>query len=134
MLATAKRGAGISDFATIPLLQNGDCLKSREFLRRYEEMPEVKKAELIEGKVFMGSPIRAEDHGKQDGLIHTWLGMYAAETPGVEFYPNTTVILDPDNTFQPDAMLCLKPGRGGQTRVNAKGYIEGSPELVVEIT
>ena len=34
----------------------------REFERRYEAMPEVKKAELIEGEVYMPSPVR---HGAQ---------------------------------------------------------------------
>jgi len=33
-----------------PPLQSGDHLSAREFLRRYEAMPEVKKAELIDGK------------------------------------------------------------------------------------
>src|SRR5204863_9316061 len=89
-----------------PALQNGDRLRSQEFLRRYEAMPELKKAELIEGIVYMGSPVSAE-HGEPDGLVHTWLGFYAAKTPGVRFFPNTTVILDADNTPQPDACLCL---------------------------
>ncbi len=32
-------------------LENGDRLTAPEFLRRYEAMPHVKKAELIEGIV-----------------------------------------------------------------------------------
>src|SRR6187397_2813809 len=96
----------------LPLeLENGDRLRSQEFLRRYEAMPEIKRAELIEGIVYMGSPVSAE-HGEPDGLIHTWLGTYAASTPGVRLFCNTTVILDADNTPQPDACLCLNPGRG----------------------
>jgi Uma2 family endonuclease len=113
------------------MLQNGDRLRSKEFLRRYEAMPEIKKAELIEGMVYMGSPISAKEHSEPDGLIHTWLGTYAAHTPGVRFFPNTTVILDTDNTPQPDACLCLSPERGGRT-VIAK-YLTGAPELIVEI-
>jgi len=34
-----------------PLLEPGDRLTREEFERRYERMPSVKKAELIEGKV-----------------------------------------------------------------------------------
>src|SRR6266545_7930301 len=79
-----------------PPLQNGDRLRSQEFMRRYEAMAELKKAELIEGIVYMGSPVSAE-HGESDGLVHTWLGLYAANTPGVHLFPNTTVILDADN-------------------------------------
>jgi Uma2 family endonuclease len=116
-----------------PALQNGDRLHSQEFLRRYEAMPELKKAELIEGVVYMGSPVSAEEHSEPDGLIHTWLGTYAAHTPGVRFFPNTTVILDADNTPQPDACLCLRPGRGGRTRISSKKYLTGAPELIAEI-
>jgi Uma2 family endonuclease len=113
-------------------LENGDSMHSHEFLRRYEEMPQVKKAELIEGVVYMGSPVRVI-HAAPDGIIHAWLGFYAARTPGVEFLPNATLILDSDNTFQPDALLRLLPERGGKTQVNEAGYLVGPPEFVVEV-
>src|SRR5690349_20434458 len=90
-----------------PPLQNGDRLDSQEFMRRFEAMPYLKKAELIKGVVYMGSPVSAEAHRELDDLIHTWLGTYAAFTPGVRFLPNATIVLDRDNTPQPDACLCL---------------------------
>lgn len=134
MLAATKENRSSPVPLVDPLpLENGDRMRSGEFLRRYEAMPEVKKAELVEGKVFMGSPVRAKSHGKANALIQTWLGLYAAMHPGVGAYTNTTVILDADNTFQPDALLCLDPERGGRTRINAKGYLSGPPELVAEI-
>ncbi|MEW6306128.1 MAG: Uma2 family endonuclease [Verrucomicrobiota bacterium] len=114
-------------------LENGDHLHSAEFLRRYEGMPDVKKAELIQGRVYMGSPVRADVHGKPDNLLQTWLGVYAAATPGVEVFTNSTLVLDPDNIFQPDAVLCLSAERGGKTTLNEKGYLCGPAELVVEI-
>src|SRR6185503_1557487 len=80
-----------------PPLQNGDRLASHEFLRRYEAMPEIKKAELVQGVVYMGSPVSAE-HAEPDGLIHGWFAVYAANTPGVKFYTNVTVILGAHNT------------------------------------
>lgn len=133
MLAAPKRSkTPLPAWLSTPVLQNGDCLKSKEFLRRYEAMPELKKAELIEGKVYMGSPVSA-GHAEQDAIIQGWLTTYAASTPGVNVYANGTVILDPDNTVQPDAMLCIKPGRGGGTRLNEKDLLEGAPELIVEI-
>jgi Uma2 family endonuclease len=116
-----------------PPLENGDALHAREFMRRYKAMPHVNKAELIEGTVYMGSPVRADIHGKPDGIVQTWLGVYTASTPGVELFTNTTLLLDSDNTFQPDAMLCVRADRGGRSRVNADGYVAGSPELVVEV-
>lgn len=107
-------------------------MRSHEFLRRYERMPGVKKAELIEGVVYMGSPVRLI-HAAPDALIHAWLGLYTARTAGVQFLPNATVILDAENTLQPDALLRRLPEQGGRTRVNEEGYLVGPPELVVEI-
>lgn len=117
----------------LSLLENGDCLHSREFMRRFERMPDVKKAELVKGIVYMGSPVRADQHAKQDGIIHAWLGTYAIRTPGLAFYPNATLLLDSDNTFQPDSILCRLPGPGAATTLNKQGYLGGAPELVVEI-
>lgn len=113
-------------------LENGECLHSREFLRRYDRMPQVKKAELIEGIVYMGSPVSVH-HAKPDGVIQLWLGAYASRHPETEVLPNTTVILDAENTVQPDALLRRLPEHGGLTRVNEDGYLTGPPELIVEI-
>ena len=44
-----------------------------------------------------------------------------------------TIILDADNTVQPDALLRRLPEHGGLTRVNAAGYLAGPPELIVEV-
>jgi Uma2 family endonuclease len=116
-----------------PLLEAGDRLSRAEFERRYERMPHVKKAELIEGIVYMSSPVRAKNHGLPQILLGGWLLNYAAETPGVECADNSTVRLDLDNEPQPDLILFKLPARGGQTRFSADDYIEGAPELVVEI-
>jgi len=114
-------------------LENGDRLHSREFLRRYEAMPEVKKAELVNGMVFMGSPVRADVHAAPDSLVQGWLLTYAAHTPGVTSYANATLVLDSSNTFQPDSLLCLGPASGGRSYLDPEGYLHGAPELVVEI-
>src|SRR5437899_5959640 len=94
-------------------LENGDCLTAAEFLRRYERMPQIKKAELIEGIVYMGSPVRYRQHAAPDNLIQTWLGYYAARTPGTECATNATERLDIDNVPQPDALLRILPECGG---------------------
>jgi hypothetical protein len=50
---------------TIPPLENGDKLTRWEFERRYQGMPHLKKAELIEGIVYMASPLRIDpSHGR----------------------------------------------------------------------
>ena len=116
----------------VPALDNGDQVAAAEFLRRYEAMPQVKKAELIEGVVYMGSPVRLI-HAEPDTLMQTWLGYYSAHTLGVVAATNATVRLDAKNVPQPDALLRLLPEYGGRTRVDAGGDLEGPPELVVEI-
>ena len=113
-------------------LENGEFMHSKEFLRHYEQMPEVKKAELIEGVVYMGSPVSVR-HAKPDGVIQAWLVTYASRHPETEALPNATVILDPENTVQPDALLRRLPEHGGLTRVNEAGYLIGPPELIVEV-
>jgi hypothetical protein len=46
----------------IPPLEGGDHLTRDEFERRYEAQPDIKRAELIEGVVYMPSPVRARSH------------------------------------------------------------------------
>ena len=118
---------------SIPPLENGDRLSRDEFERRYDAMPDLKKAELVEGVVFMGSPVRFPQHGQPHLNIATWLGVFTAATPGVLAGDNSTTKLDLDNEFQPDALLMIESARGGQASISADGYIEGAPELVVEI-
>lgn len=119
--------------ASVSPLENGVHLGASEFLRRYEAMPEVKKAELINGVVYMGSPVRLDQHGEPDGLIQTWLGSYAIATKGVGHATNTSVRLGPDDVPQPDGLLRIVPECGGASRLDEKGYLQGAPELVVEV-
>ncbi|MDW8201876.1 MAG: Uma2 family endonuclease, partial [Cyanobacteriota bacterium SKYGB_h_bin112] len=63
----------------------------------------------------------------------TWLGIYKVATPGTRLGDNSTVRLDLENEPQPDAVLLIDPRAGGQTRFSDDGYVEGAPELVVEI-
>jgi len=112
-------------------LENGDRLTRKEFERRYTAMSQLKKAELIEGIVYMGSPVRAKSHGKPHACMMSWLGVYMLGTSGVEVLDNTTVRLDADNEPQPDGLLRIEVG--GQSRITEDDYIEGAPELIVEV-
>ena len=123
----------MSAVPTIPPLRDGDRLTRAEFERRYEAMPHVKKAELIEGVVYMPSPVRHTAHGRPHGHLLTCLGIYEAATPGVEMSDNSTARLDLANEPQPDGLLLIDPACGGQARIGPEGYIEGSPELVGEV-
>jgi Uma2 family endonuclease len=119
--------------SSILLLENGDRLTRTEFERRYHAMLHVKKAELIEGKVYMPSPVRARKHGKPHAAIMVWLGTYWQATPGIELLDNPTVRLDEDNEPQPDACLRIETEAGGQSRIAEDDYLEGAPELIVEV-
>ena len=117
----------------IPPLEPGDHLTRPEFERRYKAMPELKKAELIEGVVFMPSPVRAEQHGNPHADLITWMGLYRASTPGVRVSADASIRLDLDNEPQPDALMYIEPARGGLARLDEEGYLVGGPELVAEV-
>jgi Uma2 family endonuclease len=117
----------------LPILESGDHLTRQEFERRYQAMPQIKKAELIEGVVYLASPVRANRHGRPHSQIVGWLLVYEAATPGVYLADNTTVRLDADNEPQPDALLRIEPEVGGTSRISEDDYVEGTPELVAEI-
>lgn len=117
---------------TIPRLENGDRLTRWEFERRYDAMPELKKAELIEGVVYVPSPVSFRRHGKPTCHMITWLGHFEAATKGVEAGDNTSLRLDLDNEPQPDAFLRIDPDYGGQSSTE-DGFVEGAPELVAEV-
>jgi len=117
----------------IPPLESGDRLTRDEFERRYNAMPRLKKAELIEGVVYMPSPVRHKSHSKPHRRITAWLSVYCDNTPGTDAGDNGTLRLDPDNEPQPDAMLFIEESAGGNTRISEDDYVEGSPELIVEV-
>jgi Uma2 family endonuclease len=117
----------------LPPLESGDHLTRHEFEHRYDAMPHLKKAELIEGVVYVPSPLRFEPHAEPHGDLITWLGTYKVMTPGARLGDNSTVRLDLDNEPQPDAVLLIDEAAGGQSRLGEDGYVEGAPELVVEV-
>src|SRR5690242_2746730 len=99
--------------SVIPPLRDGDRLTREEFERRWDAMPHLKKAELIEGVVHMPSPVRLEHHGKPHACLVGWLWFYCANTPGVELASCPSVRLDDANEPQPDALMFIDPKRGG---------------------
>jgi Uma2 family endonuclease len=119
----------IAEKAVAPLAA-GDKLCADEFLRRWEAMPHLKRAELIGGIVYMPSPL-SRNHGSMDVNLATWLGVYAASTPGCEVGGNATWLMLED-VPQPDVSLCIAPESGGQSSVEGL-YYSGAPELAAEI-
>ncbi len=129
--ASTAISTGMTAIAGVPELCAGDQLTRLEFERRYSAMPNIKKAELIEGEVYMPSPVSRKHAGPQAKII-TWLGYYWSATQGVESCDNATVRLDLENEPQPDGFLRILPECGGQSWDDGE-YVGGVPELVAEI-
>lgn len=118
---------------TVPPLENGDRLDRDEFQRRYDATPNLTKAELIEGIVYMPAALRFRSHGQPHSRIIAWLVTYEAMTLGVAVGNTPTVWLDRENAPQPDAVLLIAPEVGGQAQLTEDDYVEGAPELIVEV-
>jgi Uma2 family endonuclease len=116
----------------LPVLETGDKLTLDEFLRRWEAMPHVKKAELIEGIVYMPSPL-STDHGDTGSDVAGWLAVYRAHTPGTRASDNATTVIDEENCPQPDHSLRLLPEADGRTGQRGR-LLSGAPEFVAEIS
>ena len=115
-----------------PTLESGDRLTREEFHRRYCARPDIKKAELVKGVVYVASPTRFTVHAEQHGIMAAWLALYALKTPGVRMGDAATVFMGDDSEVQPDVCLFREPPAGG-LRFTEKGYLAGAPELVVEV-
>src|SRR5262245_54715461 len=116
--------------SAIPPLRHGDRLSRDEFERRYDAMPEVKKAELIEGVVHMPPAVRFERHGTPQADLIGCFFYYRAFTPGVSVGDNTSVRMDLGSEPQPDGIVIIDPACGGQSTLSLDDYVEGGPELV----
>jgi Uma2 family endonuclease len=112
------------------LFEPGDRMSCDEFLERWERMPDVKFAELIDGIVYMPSPL-SYDHSRCDGLLQWLFGTYAASSGVCQVLPNATWLML-ESVPQPDVALRLLPEFGGRTRTSGV-LCSGAPELVVEI-
>lgn len=131
--SAAERRGGHPSTAYLSSLESGDRLSRSEFERRYAACPNIKKAELVEGVVYMPSPVRAAGHGRPHAALQGLLVVYAAHTPGVSVTDNTTVRLDLDNELQPDVVMQIAEEAGGSSSMSDDDYIEGAPELVAEM-
>lgn len=115
------------------LLENGARMDQPTFHALYQRTPRGFNAELIGGVVYvMPSPVSTQ-HAYPHARLVTWLGVYSARTPGTESADNPTSVLGEESEPQPDAALLIRAECGGGTRLDAKGYVIGPPELVAEV-
>jgi Uma2 family endonuclease len=117
---------------TLVTLESGDRLTREEFHRRYCARPDIRKAELIQGVVYVASPTSGS-HGEPHGVIVTWLGNYAIVTPGVRLSVEGTIFLSACSEVQPDAFLFRDPPPPDGARMTKNNYVEGAPQFVVEV-
>ena len=116
---------------TQPLCE-GEQLPREEFMRRWEAMPDLKFAELIDGIVHMPSPI-SRIHCDFHARLFGWLWTFGSATPGCTLLPAGTWLMSDDSAPQPDLAFCILSERGGQSSIEGE-YSAGVPELIVEIS
>lgn len=116
----------------LPPLVAGQRLDRETFHDRYAAMPPDTRAELINGVVFMPSPVGYR-HAHAHVPALAWLAYYEENTPGVEVLDNASTALGPRSEPQPDAQLRILPEFGGRTQTDRR-FVRGVPELVVEVS
>lgn len=121
----------LANARAIPKLASGDRLSRDEFERRYAAMPHVKKAELIDGEVYM-PPAVTIDHAEPHAILIGCFIQYWFATLEVTVGDNATVRLDDRTEPQPDVSMFVRPEFGGRVAF-VDSYIDGAPDLVAEI-
>lgn len=109
----------------------GQAATRDDFLRRWEALPELKNAELIDGNVYLSSPV-SNRHGRYEVLLHVWMGAHEAAAPGCEAGSNGTWFLL-ESAPQPDGDRRIFPRFGGQSRQEGD-YCAGATELIAEMS
>ncbi len=114
-----------------PPLREGDRLTREQFLLRWEAMPHLKHAELIDGVVHMPSPV-SRTHSTHHGHLTGWLFTYGTHTPACELGVEGTWLMGEDAP-QPDISLRILPEYGGRSKEQGK-FTTGAAELIVEVS
>lgn len=130
-MPTFKRQTSVARH-TAPILRTDDRMSQPQFHRIYEKAPKDFKAELIGGTVYVASPAQF-GHGSHDIRLAFVFVAYEGGTPGVQAAHNVMAILNDSNEPKPDSLLCIVPECGGQSAVNAAGYLSGGPALIGEV-
>jgi Uma2 family endonuclease len=95
-------------------------------------MPDLRRAEMIEGVVNVPSPRRYVEHDEPAASMVFWAAAYTALHPGLRSGGSASLFLDERNEVQPDAFI-FRPEPGGSVLITPEGYLQGAPQLVVEV-
>lgn len=117
-----------------PALESGDRMDAAEFHWRYSLRPDIKNAELIDGRVCVSSPVNLTKHGSPHFRLIGVVAAYESATPGVVGGDNSSLILGGDQEPQPDVLLCWDREHGGRLDFDAQGNIVSVPDLVAEVS
>jgi Uma2 family endonuclease len=109
---------------------NGDTLTREEFERRWAHHPEIKRAERIDGIVWIEVSV-STGHAASHISVAAWVAVYASRHGGLQALDNATVRIDADD-LQPDVALRRTEEAGGSTRI-VDTVLEGAPEFVFEV-
>ncbi len=113
----------------LPPLCNGDRLSRAEFERRWDLHPDIKKAELIDGQVYLEVTVGPQ-HAAAHTRLMTFLGVFAAGNPACMVFDNVTVRMPGEDEVQPDAAGLVDGSGKASLHDDA---VEGIPEFVAEI-
>lgn len=116
----------------VPYLRPGDRLSAKEFERRFDATPDLKKAELIDGVVYVPPP-QNEWIGSAQFALAGLLGIFYFHTPPVQGAIRGMLRLDDRNRLQPDVYLYIRAENGGRIRTDADGFMINGPELAADI-
>ena len=134
----------ISEGEAVALLETGACLSQPVFHALYERTPPGFQAELVEGVVYVASPL-SRRHGGPHLKFGMILSLYEDATPGVEASDNTSVVLNGAGEPQPDLYVRVRRDHGGRSRTFSRedgvrvesdddgDYLTTGPEFVLEI-
>ena len=106
-------------------LHNGDRMSLQEFFSVWERIPDLKRAELIDGVVHLPSPVYPP-HGFYEVMLSRWLDTFAEMRGGVYVASNISHKLL-GNSPQPD--LALRSGDFPELDLP-----QSPPLLLVEVT
>src|SRR4051812_31590213 len=84
-------------------LCQGDNLSRQEFIRIWEQLPNLKHAELIDGVVYMPSPLGLP-HGTMTSRVNHWLSTFEWATPFCHSASSVTWFMQ-ESAPQPDLFL-----------------------------
>ncbi|MGH2585934.1 MAG: Uma2 family endonuclease [Dehalococcoidia bacterium] len=113
-------------------LESGDRLTRDEFHKRYLARPDIYKAELVDGVVYITTRVAAA-HGEATAAMGGWVGTYAAYRPNVRAMLHVTTLMGTNREVQPDVLAFRDQRSSGRVHITPDDYLQGPPDLIIEV-